>query len=41
VVEFCGFSESASIVGILYLGYATQSADAPPRPEPPLSMITT
>jgi nitroreductase len=41
VVEFCGFSESASIVGIVYLGHATQSAEAPPRPEPPLSMITS
>ncbi|MFM8858396.1 MAG: nitroreductase [Actinomycetota bacterium] len=41
VVEFCGFSENASIVGIVYLGYATTSADTPPRPAPSLSMIST
>ena len=41
VVEFCGFSDSAAIVGIVYLGYATKDADAPPRPTPPLTMITT
>jgi len=41
VVEFCGFSENATIVGIVYLGHATNPTDAPPRPAPSLSMITS
>lgn len=40
VVEFCGFSEAASVVGIIYLGYAERTVDAPPRPAPSLRVFT-
>lgn len=40
VVEFCGFSKNSSIVGIVYIGNASKSAEVPPRPEPTLHVIT-
>lgn len=41
VVDFCGFPEGASIVGLVYLGRSAQSVDAPPRPTPRLAIITS
>ncbi len=41
VVDFCGFSEGSSVVGIIYLGRPTKFLDAPDRPAPHLRAITS
>lgn len=40
-VEFCDFTADSTIVGIVYLGRASRTLDAPPRPTPRLTTITT
>lgn len=39
VVSFCDFTPGASVVAIVYLGWATSTVEAPLRPEPRLTVI--
>lgn len=41
VVDFCSFEKDSTVVGIVYLGHASKSADAPDRPTVHLTMITS
>lgn len=40
VADFCSFQRDSMIVGIIYLGWASSLAEAPPRPLPSLTVIT-
>lgn len=40
VLELCGFDRADEIVGIVYLGWATDSVPAPTRPHLPIAHIT-
>ena len=39
VADFCRFSKGSTVVGILYLGYASKAVEAPMRPTPEVSVI--
>ena len=41
VLELCGFAPDDRLVGIIYLGWATQPCPAPERPSIPVTHITT
>jgi nitroreductase len=40
VLELCGFDPDDRLVGIIYLGWATQQCPAPERPQPPITHVT-
>lgn len=41
VIDLCGLTPHASIVGIVYLGHASQPVDPPERPSPRISFLTS
>ena len=41
VTDFCGFSDGAAVIGIVYLGYASETVDPPPRSPHRLNVITS
>jgi nitroreductase len=40
VLELCGFDPDDRLVGIIYLGWATQQCPAPERPQLPITHVT-
>lgn len=40
VLELCQFDPGDRLVGMIYLGWATQECPAPPRPDPPITHVT-
>ena len=40
VLELCGFEPDDRLVGVIYLGWATQECPAPPRPRFPITHVT-
>jgi nitroreductase len=41
VADFSGFAQDTSVVGIVYLGYTARTVEAPARPAPHLSIISS
>ena len=41
VLELCGFDPDDRLVGVIYLGWATQDAPTPDRPQLPITHITS
>ncbi len=41
VADFSGFAQDTSVVGIVYLGYTAHTIEAPARPAPHLSIISS
>jgi nitroreductase len=40
VLDLCGFERGDQLVGIIYLGWATQACPAPPRPSIPVTHVS-
>ena len=40
VLTLCGFEPDDRLVGVIYLGWATQKCPAPPRPDLPITHVT-
>ncbi len=41
VLELCGFSPDDRLVGVIYLGWATQNCPTPERPQLPITHVTS
>jgi nitroreductase len=41
VLDLCGFESDDRLVGVIYLGWATQTCPAPQRPRVPITRVTT
>jgi nitroreductase len=41
VLDLCGFANDDRLVGIIYLGWATQECAAPERPHPSITHVTS
>lgn len=41
VLDLCGFDRDDRVVGVIYLGWATQKCPAPQRPQLPITHVTT